>query len=65
MNGVKVLRWRQVVSMIGISRSSLYARISPTSPQYDHSFPSRVRIGSHSVGWLEHEIVAWIESHKD
>ncbi|WP_310887981.1 helix-turn-helix transcriptional regulator [Burkholderia pseudomallei] len=32
------------------------------SPRYDPTFPKRIRLSAHSVGWLEHEIDAWIES---
>jgi len=61
---VKVIRFRELVEMLGISKSSLFDKMNPQSPRYDESFPKRVHIGMKSVGWLEHEIEAWIKSRQ-
>jgi prophage regulatory protein len=49
-----VLRRRQVEARTGLPRSSLYALI--TAGQ----FPAPIHLTTQSVGWLEHEIDAWI-----
>lgn len=53
--GVRVLRIRQVVQRTNLSRSTLYTLISS-----DPSFPSKVRLSERAIGFLEHEIDAWI-----
>ena len=49
-----VLRRRQVEGRTGLGRSSLYALIA------DGQFPAPIRLSANTVGWLEHEIEAWI-----
>ncbi|USP12326.1 AlpA family phage regulatory protein [Aeromonas dhakensis] len=46
--------------MLGISRSSLYDRLSTSSPRFDPCFPKPVRLGKNSIGWLEHEVEEWL-----
>lgn len=61
-----ILRLRQVEARIGLRRSSIYARMSPGSKQFDALFPRPVSLGSpmcqrrSAVGWFEHEIEAWL-----
>ncbi|MBK1889294.1 AlpA family transcriptional regulator [Undibacterium sp. 14-3-2] len=57
----KVLRLRDVVERLGISRSSLYEKLSPTSPRYDNTFPRPFKLGASSIGWLESSIDTWLE----
>ena len=49
-----VLRRRQVEGRTGLGRSSLYALIA------DGKFPAPIRLSANTVGWLEHEIDAWM-----
>jgi prophage regulatory protein len=49
-----VLRRRQVEARTGLGRSSIYALIA------DGQFPAPIRLSTNTVGWLEHEIDAWI-----
>ncbi|MBN8440102.1 MAG: AlpA family phage regulatory protein [Thauera sp.] len=49
-----VLRRRQVEARTGLGRSSLYALIAAGQ------FPAPIRLSANTVGWLEHEIDAWI-----
>lgn len=51
---LKVLRRRQVEARTGLPRSSLYVLIA------EGRFPAPIHLTTKSVGWLEHEIDAWI-----
>ena len=51
---LKVLRRRQVEARTGLPRSSIYALIT------EGRFPAPIHLSAKSVGWLEHEIDAWI-----
>lgn len=51
-----ILRLPAVKSRTGLSRSSIYLKISK------NEFPKPVSLGMRSVGWLENEISAWIDS---
>lgn len=61
----RVLRLKQVLERVGLSRSTIYDRMNPASPRYDDTFPKPIKIGSSAVGWLESSISKWIESLVD
>jgi prophage regulatory protein len=50
-----ILRLPAVIARTGLSRSTLYLRISLGL------FPKPVNLGFRAVGWLEHEVNAWLE----
>ncbi len=57
---IKILRMNDVIQKTGLARSTIYDRLNHKSPHYDDSFPKPIKIGLSVVGWLEHEINAWI-----
>ena len=50
----RILRIRTVLNRTGLSRSTLYRKIS------DGSFPKQLKLGEHSAGWRESNINQWI-----
>ena len=50
-----ILRLPAVKTRTGLSRSTIYLRIS------DGGFPAPVSLGGRAVGWIEAEIQAWLE----
>ena len=62
---VTILRRKQVEARTGLSRSSIYARISPNPNRpgdYDPTFPKPVSLGAKAVGWVEAEVDAWLSA---
>ncbi len=51
----KILRLPTVKSLTGLSRSTIYIRIS------EGTFPKQIDLGSRAVGWVESEIMNWID----
>ena len=49
----KIYRLPEVMDMTGLSRSSIYLRVSTDE------FPKPVKIGRRAVGWPEDSIIAW------
>lgn len=49
-----ILRRKQVEARTGLSRSTIYLRIS------EGTFPAPVNLGARAVGWVDSEIEAWI-----
>jgi prophage regulatory protein len=49
----KIYRLPEVMDMTGLSRSSIYLRIST------NEFPKPVKLGRRAVGWPEDTIIAW------
>ena len=49
----KIYRLPEVMSLTGLSRSSIYLRISA------QEFPKPIKIGRRAVGWSEDSLIAW------
>lgn len=52
---IKIIRLSEVIGRTGLSRSSIYRKIS------ENNFPGSVSLGGKSVGWVEGEVCKWIE----
>jgi prophage regulatory protein len=50
-----ILRLPTVKDRTGLSRSTIYLRIS------EGSFPKPISLGARAVGWVEFEINEWLE----
>lgn len=61
---VKVLRLPDVVSKLGIARSTIYDWLNDKSPRHDPAFPKLYPLGKQSVGWLESELDDWVLRRK-
>ena len=63
---IRVLRLKKLQERLGVGRSTVYDWMNPASPRYDPTFPRPIRLSSSAkggaVGWLESEVVKWIES---
>lgn len=57
-----IMRRRDVEKKTGLSRSTIYDKLSPKSPRYDPTFPKQVRLGLDAVGWVSTEIDQWLLS---
>ena len=53
----KILRLPEVKERTGLSRSTIYLRMSKGN------FPTAISLGDRAIGWLETEINDWISSH--
>ncbi len=51
----KVIRLPAVKEQTGLSRSSIYLRMSKGE------FPQSISLGSRAIGWLEEDINQWLE----
>jgi len=59
--GSTVLRVREVVSEIGVSKATLYRWVS------SGRFPPPIKLGARAVGWRREEVEAWVAGrpHKE
>lgn len=51
----KILRLPEVKDRTGLSRSSIYLKIS------HGNFPAPISLGERAVGWVEEEVQTWLE----
>lgn len=59
-----ILRLRQLLKALGLSRSTVYLRINPKSKYYDPVFPKPIRLGAKAVGWVLSDVCEYIEHLK-
>jgi len=52
----RVIRRREVETLTGIPRSTLYAKIAIGD------FPAPIKIGQRAVGWIEAEVHEWLDN---
>jgi prophage regulatory protein len=52
----RLLRLPDVEARTGLKHSAIYQRIA------EGEFPRQVPLGPKAVGWLEHEVDAWIDA---
>jgi prophage regulatory protein len=60
----RVIRLPEIKAQTGQSRSTIYDKLNPKSPRYDATFPKPIKLGARSIGWIEAEVQAWIESRR-
>jgi len=51
---INILRLPDVMKRVGLKHTAIYLRIS------QGKFPKQISLGGRAVGWLEHEIDAWL-----
>ena len=51
---ITILRLPQVLARTGLSRSTIYAKVSTGE------FPEPISLGARAVGWLADEVEAWL-----
>lgn len=56
-----ILRIKQVQACIGMSRSSIYAKLDRGGKYYDPTFPRPFKLGAAAIGWYSNAIFQWLE----
>ncbi|MBE5158588.1 AlpA family transcriptional regulator [Vibrio parahaemolyticus] len=51
----KIIRLPEVIQETGLSRSTIYLRMSKGD------FPQSISLGDRAVGWLQEEVNQWLE----
>lgn len=51
---IRIIRRKQVEEMTGLSRSTIYLKVSKGE------FPKPISLGARAVGWLANEIEEWL-----
>lgn len=54
----KIHRLPEVLDLTGLCRSSLYKALAAKD------FPEPVKIGKRAVGWLQTDLMAWVQSRQ-
>ena len=51
---IKILRLPSIIELTGLSRSTIYLRISKGE------FPAPISLGGRAVGWVEGDVENWL-----
>ena len=60
--GSRIIRIKELTSMISLSRSTIYDRLNPKSRYFDPTFPKPIKLGSSAIGWHSVAVQEWINS---
>lgn len=53
---MKIIRLKEVIKLTGLGRSTIYAKVA------NGLFPANVKLGGHATGWVESEVLDWINA---
>ncbi len=56
-----VIRLPKLLSILGISRSTVYLKINKSSKYYDKDFPKPIKLGEKAIGWINQDVMEYIE----
>jgi prophage regulatory protein len=56
---MKIIRLKRVKELTGLSKSTIYQFIQ------EGKFPQQIPLGQNSSGWLESEVLEWIQQRID
>jgi len=57
---LRILRLKEVLDLVAISRASHFAKLDKKSKSYDPSYPRPIFVGKRTVRYVEREIVEWL-----
>ena len=57
---VRVIRLKELIKLIGLSRSTIYDRLNPRSKRFDPLFPKPLKLGESAIGWQLGDVLTWI-----
>lgn len=59
-----IIRLPLLMTLTGLSRSTLYDKQNPKCKRFDPTFPKRVSLGERAVGWRLGDVEAWLNAMK-
>ena len=64
----RAVRYKEVLKLIGLGKSTVYLLMNPRHPSHDPSFPVGFRLTKSKRGprvWWLHEVLAWLQARHD
>lgn len=59
---LRILKMREVLEITSLSRATHFAKLDKSSNSYDPGYPKPLKLGSRSVGYVEQEVIDWIQA---
>jgi predicted DNA-binding transcriptional regulator AlpA len=64
----RAVRFKELLRLIGVGKSTAYSLMCPRNPAYDPTFPVGFRLTNTERGsrvWWLHDVLAWLEARHD
>ena len=62
---LKILKIHEVLEMTSLSRATHFAKLNAKSASYDSEYPKPIKLGARSVGYVEQEVIAWLQARME
>jgi len=59
---LKILKIHEVLEMTSLSRATHFAKLNAKSASYDPEYPKPLKLGARSVGYVEQEVIDWLQA---
>lgn len=59
---LKILKIDEVLKMTSLSRATHFAKLNEKSKSYDPDYPKPLKLGARSVGYVEQEVINWLQA---
>ena len=62
---LRILKINEVLEMTSLSRATHFAKLNEKSRSYDPDYPKPIKLGPRSVGYVEQEVVDWLQARME
>jgi prophage regulatory protein len=62
---LRILKIHEVLEMTSLARATHFAKLNAKSASYDPEYPKPIKLGARSVGYVEQEVVAWLQARME
>ncbi|ERS11510.1 hypothetical protein Q673_11110 [Marinobacter sp. EN3] len=62
---LRILKIHEVLEMTSLSRATHFAKLNVNSSSYDPDYPKPIKLGARSVGYVEQEVIDWLQARME
>ena len=62
---LKILKIDEVLKLTSLSRATHFAKLNKKSRSYDPEYPKPIKLGPRSVGYVEQEVIDWLQARME
>jgi prophage regulatory protein len=62
---MRILKMHEVLEMTSLSRATHFAKLNAKSKSYDPDYPKPLKLGERSVGYVEQEVIDWLQARME
>jgi len=62
---LRVKKTQEVLEMTSLARATHFAKLNKNSKGYDPTYPKPLQLGARSVGYVEREVIDWIQARME